>query len=99
MAPAPMPSTRSAPVITGDGPKLAYACAALKSALARIATAPAGQANDTLNQEAYGMARFINEGTLSDGDVRDALMVAARHRAIPMREAMATINSGIKART
>jgi len=99
MAPPPLPLPRAAPVIVGDGRRMAYACAALKAALARIVTAPAGQANDTLNREAYGMARFVVEGTLSDSDVRDALMVAARHRAIPIREAMATINSGIRART
>ncbi len=98
MAPPPIPPLRHLPERRGTGQGAAYAYGALKSALIRVGLAPAGQANDTLNREAYAMARFVADGTIPEGDVRETLMAGARRRAIPIREALATIESGLKSR-
>lgn len=98
MAPPPDPPARPAPVLVGEGRKRRYATAALRHAIERVATAPSGQANDTLNRQAWSMTRFMADGTLTEAEVRDSLLAAARVRAIPVREAMATIDSGLRAR-
>lgn len=86
------------PILSEGDKARNYAVAALRHAIARVATAPAGQANDTLNRESYAMARFLRDGHVSEGEIRDCLLAGARARAIPLREAIATIDSGLKAR-
>ncbi len=98
MAPPPPPPARPRPELVGDEKRRRYAVAALRNAIETVATAPAGQANDTLNRQTYQMARFLAEGSLTEAEITDCLMSAARVRAIPMREAMATIGSGLRAR-
>lgn len=96
--PPPEPVCR-APTPLREGDKARnYAIAALKNAISRVATAPAGQANDTLNTETYALARFLHDGHVTEGEIRDCMIAAARARAIPIREAMATIDSGIRSR-
>ena len=97
MAPPPIVS-RPAPVLNGDTHKRRYAIGALRHAIERVATAPSGQANDTLNRQTWSMTRFIAEGSLTESEVRDSLLASARVRAIPIREAVGTINSGLKAK-
>lgn len=94
----PPPPPRPAPPLIGDGAKRRYAVAAIRMAIQRVATAPGGQANDTLNREAWAMARFLADGSLSEPEILDGLLSGARVRGIPIREATATIHSGMKAR-
>lgn len=98
VAPPPEPEIRAAPVLSDGDKARTYAVAALRNAIARVATAPSGQGNDTLNREAYAMARFLRDGHLSEAEVRDCLIAGARARLIPIREAIATIDSGIRSR-
>lgn len=94
--PPPEPP-RGPPPDLSDGDKARnYAVAALRHAISRVATAPSGQANDTLNRESYAMAKFL--GAISESEIRECLLAGARARAIPIREAMATIDSGIRSR-
>jgi hypothetical protein len=96
--PPPLPPERPAPVLTDGDKARTYAVAALRNAIARVATAPSGSANNTLNSESYGMAKFLRDGHLSESEIRDCLIAAARVRSIPIREAIATIDSGIRSR-
>lgn len=96
--PPPVPEIRPAPVLDKGEKARNYAIAALKSAIAKVATAPAGQANDLLNAETYSLARFLHEGHVTEGEIRDCMVAAARARSIPIREALATIDSGLRSR-
>ena len=75
-----------------------YAIAALRHAIGRVATAASGNANNTLNREAYALAKFLREGLVTESEIRDCLMAGARARNIPVSEATATIDSGIRSR-
>lgn len=97
--PPPEPVRCAAPVLTDGDKARNYAVAALRNAIARVATAPSGQANDTLNRESYAMARFVRDGHLHESEVRDCLVAGARARSIPIKEAIATIDSGIRSRS
>jgi hypothetical protein len=96
----PPPEVSSSPLRIFEGGERArnYAVAALRQAIGRVATAASGSANDTLNREAYAMARFLQDGLVSAQEIRDCLLAAARARSIPIREAVATIESGIRSR-
>lgn len=98
LAPPPEPPARPAPkLLQGDGARN-YAVAVLHNAIRRAAAAGQGDRNNSLNQQTYGVARFIADGMLSEAEVRDSMMAAARAAAIPLREAMATIDSALKSR-
>lgn len=94
--PPPEPEIKSAPVLTSGDKARAYAVAALRNAIGRVAQAAPGAANDTLNAEAHSMAKFI--GAITESEIRDCLIAGARARNIPVREALATIESGIRSR-
>lgn len=94
--PPPEPPRSTAPDLSDGDKARNYAVAALKNAISRVATAPSGCANDTLNAEAYAMARFL--GIITESEIRECLIAGARARAIPIREAMATIESGLRSR-
>lgn len=96
--PPPEP-LRGPPPDLRDGDKARnYAVAALKNAITRVVTAPSGTANHTLNAESYSMARFLRDGHVTEGEIRECMIAAARARSIPIREALATIDSGIRSR-
>jgi hypothetical protein len=42
------------------------------------------------------LAKFL--GVVSEAEIRECLLAGARARAIPIREALATINSGLRSR-
>lgn len=96
--PQPEPVYRPAPDLADGDKARTYAVAALRSAVAAVATAASGRSNDTLNREAYGLARFLDTGALSELEIRDCLIAGARARSIPIKEALATIDSGIRSR-
>lgn len=98
MAPPPPPPRREAPRLEGAERRRMLAIGWLKTSIERVATAGSGAANDTLNRETFRMARLISEGLLDETEVRDCMLAGARARSIPMREALATIESGIRSR-
>jgi hypothetical protein len=54
-----------------------YALAALRGEADRVATAAAGQRNDTLNYAAWRLAGHLRDGTLTEPEIRDALVRGA----------------------
>jgi hypothetical protein len=75
-----------------------YAGAALRHAAERVARAPAGGRNTTLNAEAFGLGRFIASGLLVGQDVADVLAAAAVDAGLAPREIEATLRSAFAAR-
>lgn len=72
-----------------------YVIAALHNSIRRVAAAPQGHRNNTLNQNTRSLGKMVGE-ELSEAEIRDCMMAAARAAAIPIREAMLTIESALK---
>ena len=66
----------------------------LRRAVDTVVGAPSGTANDTLNREAFAVARYVAAGKLGEADAVEALYAAARARKVPHYEAKNTIKSG-----
>jgi hypothetical protein len=98
MEPPPEPSSGPAPDLPSGSARRNYAVAVLHSAIRQVAAAPPGTANDTLNRKTWAVAKFTADGSLSDNEVRDCMMAAARARNIPPREACLTIDSALRAK-
>jgi hypothetical protein len=75
-----------------------YVGAALRRASWAVATAPPGRRNDTLNREAYALARFLPGGRLRPEQLAAALAVAAIRAGLKEREIGATLASALRAR-
>ena len=90
-----------AQLATGDRARN-YAVGALYNAVRRVGAAGKGSRNDTLNTEAFALARFVLTGALSESEVRDALFAAAQASGLTgddgSRSALLTIDSGLKSR-
>ena len=74
-----------------------YAEAALAAAVERVANAPVGTRNDTLNRAAFGLGRLVGAGLLPAADVRRELGTAAWRCGLGRVETRATIGSGLRA--
>ena len=86
------------PSIPPDGTRRErYARAALCNAADRVASAPAGSRNTTLNSMVFQLARFVADGTLDPQDIADSLAVAALATGLDRREVIATIASAMRA--
>lgn len=83
----------------GDAPRRgrAYALAALDAEVARMAAAPAGSRNNTLNTAAYSLGRLVGAGLLDRAEVERRLLAAALAAGLGEREARATLRSGLDA--
>ena len=75
----------------------AYADAALRGEVAKVAAAPPGCRNDTLNTAAFALGTLIGSGQLTHEAAESRLMAAAMAVGLTEREARATITSGIDA--
>lgn len=75
-----------------------YALAALRKAAGRIASAPAGSRNDTLNREAFSLHRFITDGALAVVEIAEAMGWAAKMTGLDWIETQQTLNSALRAR-
>jgi hypothetical protein len=94
----PPPQAAPSPLaITGNVPALPYGLAALREETARVATAPEGTRNDTLNRAAFSLGQLVAGGCLPGSAVISSLAEAARESGLPDREANRTINSGMTA--
>jgi hypothetical protein len=92
--PPPPPEERPKPVAQNAG---RYAFAALIKAAEHVADAAEGSRDATLNNEAYSLGRFV-PSELTAAEITHTLLLAARHAGLPEREALATLNSALRAR-
>jgi hypothetical protein len=74
-----------------------YAEAALDAEAARVAHAPVGARNDTLNRAAFALGRLVGAGLLEERSVARELSAAARYAGLGRVETMRTIRSGLTA--
>jgi hypothetical protein len=89
------PRAWSAPRREGD--RARYVVAALRRAVQRVAAAPDGQRNDTLNAETFGLTRFIAEGALSARELAEAMAHAGLAAGLDPLETGRTIASALHA--
>lgn len=101
MAPPPEPERKQPVLRTGDQARN-YAVGALRNAIRRVAALGKGGRNNALNAETYSLARFVDEGSLTESEVRESMLAAARANGFiseeGIRAALATIDSGLKSR-
>lgn len=74
-----------------------YAQAALDAEAARVAYAPVGTRNDTLNRAAFALGRLVGAGLLNEGSLVRELTAAARYAGLGRSETVRTIRSGLTA--
>lgn len=74
-----------------------YATKVLDAEAHRVATAPAGQRNHTLNRAAFAIGTVLDTGHLNPTHVQDTLTQAALTAGLSHKEATATITSGLAA--
>jgi hypothetical protein len=74
-----------------------YAAAALEAETDRVARAPVGTRNDTLNRAAFALGRLVGAGLLDAMVVAYELDAAARHAGLGRAEIRRTIRSGMTA--
>jgi len=75
----------------------AYAMAALRAELDRVASARPGTRNDTLNRAAFSLGQLVAAGLIPPIPVITSLIGAARHAGLPEEEAVRTVRSGLAA--
>jgi hypothetical protein len=94
------PATPAAPaaVVSGSGRDTsAYARAALRGELDRVLVAAEGTRNHTLNAAAYNLGQLVAAGHLARELAEEALILAGHGAGLPLREAAATVRSGLRA--
>jgi hypothetical protein len=74
-----------------------YAAAALEAETDRVARAPVGTRNDTLNRAAFALGRLVGAGLLDAREVAYDLEAAARYAGLGRAETRRTIRSGLSA--
>jgi hypothetical protein len=74
-----------------------YAEAALEAETDRVARAPVGTRNDTLNRAAFALGRLVGAGLLDAREVAAELEAAARYAGLGRAETRRTIRSGMTA--
>lgn len=92
------PARPRLPAATASPARLnGYGGAALRGAIERIAGAPDGERNCTLNREAYGIAQLEAGGVIPVGEGEPALAAAAESAGLPPQEVAATLRSAFHA--
>ena len=97
---AVMDARKSRPTIVrnqSQGTTSNYGAAALERELGRVATAPEGTRNDTLNRAAFALGQLMAGGEVDETTATDQLTTAARRAGLDDTEITQTIGSGIKA--
>ena len=74
-----------------------YAEVALEAETERVAGAPVGSRNDTLNRAAFALGRLVGAGLLDESGVRRELTAAARRAGLGWAEIRGTLRSGLTA--
>jgi hypothetical protein len=75
----------------------AYGQAALRRELERLAQAPSGTRNDSLNRVAFALGQLIAEGALDEVETGAALTQAGQDLGLGLRECERTVASGMSA--
>ncbi len=75
----------------------AYALAAFREETGRVAQAPVGTRNDTLNRAAFSLGQLVAAGLIPPLPVMTGLAEAAARAGLPADEARRTIRSGMAA--
>lgn|GEM_PF-3429596 len=88
--PAPKPAQ---PVPSFTGGNNAYAQKALEDECAKVATAPEGQRNHTLNAAAFSIAQLVAGGEIGEQEAFNALLSAALSCGLGEQEALRTMQS------
>jgi hypothetical protein len=70
-----------------------YLLRTIEAELALVASAPHGHRNDQLNESAFNLFRFAQEGRLEASAIAHGLEAAARHAGLTDREISATLKS------
>ena len=91
--PAPVSPARGGPIGHPDR----YAAVALAAAADRVARAPVGTRNDTLNRAAFALGRLVGADLLDPALITGELSAAARWAGLGRAEAGRTIRSGLTA--
>ncbi len=76
-----------------------YAQCALESEVGKVALAPVGERNHTLNRAAFALGQLVGSGEIDVDGVIDALLGAAALVGLDEPEASKTIASGLMAGT
>jgi hypothetical protein len=79
----------------GSDNPVPYALGALEREVAKVAAAPKGTRNDTLNIAAHSLGQLVGAGALERSAVEVSLAAAAESVGLGARETAATIASGI----
>jgi len=90
----PMPSASPALAIRGN--TTAYGRGALERECGRVALAPAGQRNDTLNRAAFALGQLIAGRELDPDEAAEGLLLAAARCGLGEHEARQTVASGFR---
>ncbi len=85
-------------VVEGGKADDRYIAAALRRACERVATAPDGARNSTLNDEAWSVGKFVEEGAIGAQEVADELARAAATAGLGEREIARTLASALGSR-
>jgi len=96
--PAPPPKADLAKIDNGLKDADRYITAAVRGAVANVASAPSGRRNDTLNAETYALARFVQDGHLSVSQIAECMAAAGIQAGLTQHEIERTVASAIRAR-
>lgn len=69
----------------------------LQRSYERVANAPEGSRNDTLNRAAFYLFGLVKQGKVNESDVRDTLTAAAQRAGLAEREIISTLGSAYRA--
>jgi len=92
---ATTPTAPITPIVASEATP--YGHRALEQETARVANAPEGTRNDTLNRAAFNLAQLVQTGHLTETETRQALENAARTAGLPPAEIDATLASAGRA--
>jgi hypothetical protein len=98
VAPPPEPEWPSRPSSRPPEQERRYAIAALRNAVQRVATAPQGARNCTLNAQAFALRRFVAIGSLGVSEIAYAMATAAEQVGLDRIEIRSTLSSALRVR-
>jgi putative DNA primase/helicase len=93
--PKPRPILSASATTTKTNGAARYIDAALRNEIARVAEAPEGSRNDSLNKAAYNLGQLVTGAGLDEQRVREALLGAGLAAGLAESECRATIASGL----
>ncbi len=86
----------SPPLQTSGGEEDWVIQASLLQAISAVSEAPEGSRNDTLNQQAFRLGRYVALGLVEESEVVEQLTLAAEQAGLELGEITGTIASGLR---